>query len=53
MEKSIKLELKPDDTIHIQHALEMLIDYYQTGDDDDREYAKQIEETYDRVVKQV
>lgn len=53
MKKSIKLELKAGDTIHIQHALEMLIDYCQTGDDDDKNYAKQIEETYDRVAKQL
>ena len=53
MEKPIKLELELYDISRIEHALEMLIDYYQTGDDDDKNYAKQIEETYDRVVKQL
>ena len=53
MGKPIKLELKPGDAIHIQQALEMLIDYYKTSDDDfDKAYAKQLEETYERVVKQ-
>lgn len=53
MGKPIKLELKLYDVDHIQHALEMLIDYYQTSDDDfDKLYAKQLEETYDRVVEQ-
>lgn len=53
MGKLIKLELKLYDISRIQQALEMLIDYYQTSDDDsDKAYAKQLEETYDRVVKQ-
>ena len=53
MGKPIKLELKLYDIDRIQHALEMLIDYYQTSDDDfDKLYAKQLEETYDRVVEQ-
>lgn len=53
MGKLIKLELKLYDISRIQQALEMLIDYYQTSDDDaDKAYAKRLEETYDRVVKQ-
>ena len=53
MKKTFKLELEGGDFIHIQHALEMLIDYYQTSDDEsDKLYAKDIEETYDRVIKQ-
>ena len=53
MGKPIKLELKLYDIDRIQHALEMLIDYYQTSDDGfDKLYAKQLEETYDRVVEQ-
>lgn len=52
MGKTIKLELKLYDIVRIQHALEMLIDYYQTSDDDfDKLYAEQLEETYDRVVE--
>ena len=52
MGKPIKLELKLHDISRIQQALEMLIDYYRTGDNADKAYAKQLEETYDRVVKQ-
>lgn len=53
MGKLIKLELKLYDISRIEQALEMLIDYYQTSDDvADKAYAKQLEETYDRVVKQ-
>lgn len=53
MGKPIKLELKLYDIDRIQHALEMLIDYYQTSDDAfDKLYAKQLEETYDRVINQ-
>ena len=54
MGKPIKLELKLYDISRIQQALEMLIDYYKTSDGNfDKAYAKQLEETYDRVVKQV
>jgi hypothetical protein len=53
MGKPIKLELKLYDISRIQQALEMLIDYYQTSDNDfDKLYAKQLEETYDRVINQ-
>lgn len=53
MGKPIKLELKLYDIDRIQQALDMLIDYYQTSDDvADKAYAKQLEETYDRVINQ-
>lgn len=53
MGKPIKLELKLYDIDRIQQALDMLIDYYQTSDDAfDKLYAKQLEETYDRVINQ-
>lgn len=53
MGKPIKLKLKLYDVSRIQQALEMLIDYYKTSDDDfDKLYVKQLEETYERVVKQ-
>ena len=52
MGKPIKLELDLYDISRIEQALEMLIDYYKTGDTADKAYAKRIEETYDRVVKQ-
>lgn len=41
------------DLDYVQDALTMYIDYLRDGDDDEKEKAKRVENTYDDITKQI
>lgn len=49
----ITLQLTLSDIDRVQDALSMYIDYLRDGDEDDKELAKRVEETYDKITKQI
>lgn len=49
----ITLQLTLSDIDRMQDALSMYIDYLRDGDEDDKELAKRVEETYDKITKQI
>lgn len=49
----ITLQLTLSDIDRVQDALSMYIDYLRDGDEDDKELAKRVEETYDKTKLQI
>lgn len=49
----ITLQLDLTDIDRVQDALSMHIDFLRDGDEDEKELAKRIEETYDKIGKQI
>lgn len=49
----ITLQLTLSDIDRVQDALSMHIDYLRDGDEDNKELAKRVEETYDKITKQI
>ena len=49
----ITLQLDLTDIDRVQDALSMYIDYLRDGDEDNKELAKRVEETYDKIGKQI
>lgn len=51
MKIELKLDLQQID--YVEDALVMYIDYLRDGDEDEKEKAKRVEQTYDEIVSQV
>ena len=51
--KNVELVLNLKQIDHVEDALSVYIDYLRDGDEDDKKKAKQVEETYDEIYKQI
>lgn len=51
--KNVELILDLKQIDYIEDALVMYIDYLRDGDDDEKEKAKRVENTYDDITKQI
>lgn len=51
--KNVELVLNLKQIDHVEDALSAYIDYLRDGDEDDKETAKKVEDTYDEICKQV
>ena len=49
MKKELALKLSQID--YIKDALSMYIEYLRDGDEDEKELAKRVEDTYDEIIK--